>query len=119
MVLRTAAVLNLPALFGGLDPCMSVPSSPGPLLLPAAPHLTSPTIFKLLVGETSCTGLGGEAGEELDEKELWAAPRTSEGRRRLTPHLAGGQPRREQSQSIPAQNPGLGTLISNAFHDDS
>lgn len=86
---------------------------------PISPHLTSPTIFKLLVGETSCTGLGGEAGEELDEKELWAAPRTSEGRRRLTPHLAGGQPRREQSQSIPAQNPGLGTLISNAFHDDS
>lgn len=74
---------------------------------PISPHLTSPTIFKLLVGETSCTGLGGEAGEELDEKELWAAPRTSEGRRRLTPHLAGGQPCREQSQSIPAQNPGL------------
>lgn len=86
---------------------------------PISPHPASLTLFELLLGETSYTGLGKEAGEELDEKELWAALRTNEGRRQLMPHLARGQPCREQSQSIPAQNPRLGTLITNAFHDDS
>lgn len=71
------------------------------------------------MGEASCTGLGREAGEELNAKELWAALRSSEGRRQLTAQFIQGQPCREQSQSIPALDPRLGKLIGNTSHNDS